>query len=112
MSKGFGKQPPSEDWTILTEGEIFTGIVKHPGTKLWQSWISLYGIEVACVTAHRNKEAADKAAQSLAAAWKEGKLATAEDVSRFIQSIETDALVQPLPPKDLKRLIQRIQDLS
>jgi hypothetical protein len=112
VSKGFGIQPPDDDWEILIAGEIFTGIVQHPVTKLWQSWISLYGIEIACVTAHRSRETATQVAQKLAIVWQEGNLNTSEDVSRFIQSIESKAIVEPLPPKALKRLQKQIQSLA
>ncbi|MEH2136845.1 hypothetical protein [Nostoc sp.] len=43
MSKGFD---PSKKKPVLEDNELTTGIVQHPVTKLWQTWISFTGYDI------------------------------------------------------------------
>lgn len=119
MAKGFGKKPPDDQtWNlakqsaILSDGEIFTGIAQHPVTKRWQSWVSLYGADITCFTAHNKREDADKVAQDIAETWKKGQLETTEEVTAYLKSLPTDDVAAPLPQKIVERLSQQIKEKS
>ncbi|AUB43236.1 hypothetical protein COO91_09409 (plasmid) [Nostoc flagelliforme CCNUN1] len=82
---------------MLEDNELTTGIVQHPVTKRWQTWISFTGNDIQCITAHANPDDADRVAKQIADAWSEGKYKTGEEVTAFIKSLPTDAVVDPLP---------------
>ncbi|MBN4003190.1 MULTISPECIES: hypothetical protein [Nostoc] len=94
MFKGFGG---SKKKSVLEDNELTTGIVQHPVTKRWQTWISFTGNDIQCITAHANPDDADRVAKQIADAWSEGKYKTGEEVTAFIKSLPTDAVVDPLP---------------
>ncbi|MEH1950389.1 MAG: hypothetical protein V7K77_26040 [Nostoc sp.] len=83
--------------SVLEENELTTGIVQHPVTGLWQTWISFTGNDIQCITAHANPDDADRVAKQIADAWSEGKYKTGEEVTAFIKSLPTDAVIDPLP---------------
>lgn len=74
-----------------------TGIVQHPVTKRWQTWISFTGHDIQCITAHKKREDANKIAKQMADAWSEGKYQTQEQVTAFIKSLPTDGVIDPFP---------------
>ncbi|WP_196525484.1 hypothetical protein [Nostoc commune] len=45
MFKGFGR---SKKKPVLEDNELTTGIVQHPVTKRWQTWISFTGHDIQC----------------------------------------------------------------
>ncbi|WP_375449327.1 hypothetical protein [uncultured Nostoc sp.] len=63
-----------------TNNELTTGIVQHPVTGLWQTWISFTGNDIQCITAHANPDDADRVAKQIANAWSEGKYKTQQIV--------------------------------
>ncbi|MHC5833051.1 MAG: hypothetical protein ACYT04_97980, partial [Nostoc sp.] len=82
---------------VLEDNELTTGIVQHPVTKRWQTWISFTGNDIQCITAHANRDDADRVAKQIADAWSEGKYKTQQEVTAFIKSLPTDAVIDPLP---------------
>ncbi|MBN3992427.1 MAG: hypothetical protein HWQ36_18345 [Nostoc sp. NMS2] len=101
MFKGFGRPKKK---SVLEENELTTGIVQHPVTGLWQTWISFTGHDIQCVTAHANRDDADRVAKQIADAWSEGKYKTQQEVTAFIQSLPTDAVIDPLPQNIVMQL--------
>ncbi|MEH1799969.1 MAG: hypothetical protein V7L13_12545 [Nostoc sp.] len=92
---------------MLEDNELTTGIVQHPVTKRWQSWISFTGHDIQCITAHANPDDADRVAKQMASAWSEGKYKTGEEVTAFIKSLPTDAVIDPLPQNIVMQLSQQ-----
>ena len=104
MFKGFGGPKKK---SVLEENELTTGIVQHPITKLWQTWISFTGHDIQCITAHNQREDANKIAKQIADAWSEGKYKTGEEVTAFIKSLPTNAVIDPLPQNIVMQLSQQ-----
>ncbi|MEH1823589.1 MAG: hypothetical protein V7L31_31695 [Nostoc sp.] len=101
MFKGFSRPKKK---AVLEENELTTGIVQHPVTGLWQTWISFTGNDIQCITAHANRDDADRVAKQMASAWSEGKYKTGEEVTAFIKSLPTDAVIDPLPQNIVMQL--------
>ncbi|MBD2527773.1 hypothetical protein [Nostoc sp. FACHB-133] len=104
MFKGFGRPKKK---SVLEENELTTGIVQHPVTGLWQTWISFTGNDIQCITAHANLDDADRVAKQIADAWSEGKYKTGEEVTAFIQSLPNDGVIDPLPQNIVMQLSQQ-----
>jgi len=51
-SKAFYQQTDAD--APLEEGLFAVGIVQHPETLLYQVWVSTNGLDITCVSAHRN----------------------------------------------------------
>jgi hypothetical protein len=92
---------------VLEENELTTGIVQHPVTGLWQTWISFTGNDIQYITAHANRDGADRVAKQMASAWSEGKYKTGEEVTAFIKSLPTDAVINSLPQNIVMQLSQQ-----
>ncbi|MHC5762344.1 hypothetical protein [Nostoc sp.] len=101
MFKGFGGPKKK---LVLEDNELTTGIVQHPVTGLWQTWISFTGNDIGCITAHANRDDADRVAKQIADAWSEGKYKTGEELTAFIKSLPTDAVIDPLPQNIVMQL--------
>lgn len=104
MFKGFGRRQKK---SVLEDNELTTGIVEHPVTKLWQTWISFTGHDIQCITAHNKREDASRVAKQMADAWSQGLYQTQEEVIAFIKSLPTDALIDPLPQDIVMQLSQQ-----
>lgn len=104
MFKGFGRRQKK---SVLEDNELTTGIVQHPVTKLWQTWISFTGQDIQCITAHNRREDASRVAKQMASAWSQGKYQTGEEVTAFITSLPTDAVIDPLPQDIVMQLSQQ-----
>ena len=109
MFKGFGdKHKQKKPKSTVDDNELFTGITQHPVTQKWQTWISFTGYDIQCVTAHNKREDADQVAKQIADSWTQRKYKTGEEVTAFIQSLPTDAVVDPLPQDVVVRLSKQI----
>ncbi|MHC0067925.1 hypothetical protein ACWATR_34385 [Nostoc sp. UIC 10890] len=104
MFKGFGRRQKK---SVLEDNELTTGIVQHPVTGLWQTWISFTGNDIQCITAHTNRDDADWVAKQIADAWSEGKYQTQEEVTGFMKSLPTDSVIDPLPQDVVMQLSQQ-----
>lgn len=94
MFKGFGRPKKK---SVLEDNKLTTGIVQHPVTLLWQTWISFTGNDIQCITAHNQRQDASQVAKQIAHVWGEGQYKTQEEVTAFIKSLPTDAVIDPLP---------------
>ena len=109
MFKGFGdKQKQKQKKSTVDDNELFTGITKHPVTQRWQTWISFTGNDIQCITAHNKREDADRVAKQIADSWTQRKYKTGEEVTAFIKTLPTDAVVDPLPQDVVVRLSKQI----
>ncbi|MBR8840971.1 MAG: hypothetical protein DSM106950_45180 [Stigonema ocellatum SAG 48.90 = DSM 106950] len=108
MSRGFGRQPQDKATTILSNGELFCGIVQHSVTGRWQTWMSFHGTDIGCVTAHKSREDADNVARQIVAAWESG-LENQEKVTAFMRSLPSDDVPDPLPQDVVMRLSKKIR---
>ncbi|MEH2012133.1 hypothetical protein [Nostoc sp.] len=104
MFKGFSRPKKK---AVLEDNELTTGIVQHPMTGLWQTWISFTGHDIGCITAHNQREDAGRVAKQIADAWSEGKYKTQEEVTAFIKSLPTNAVIDPLPQDIVMQLSQQ-----
>nr|WP_267871652.1 hypothetical protein [Nostoc sp. CHAB 5715] len=104
MFKGFS-HPKKK--AVLEDNELTTGIVQHPVTLRWQTWISFTGHDIGCITAHNQREDANKIAKQIADAWSKGKYQTQEEVTAFIKSLPTDGVIDPLPQSIVMQLSQQ-----
>ncbi len=114
MPKGFGTNPrdvydAAAQISILSDGEIRTGITQHPVTEKWQTWVSLHGTDISCFTAHEKRTDAERVAKKIAAAWESGELESGNEVTAFLKSLPSDGLVDPLPQEVLLRLVKLMQ---
>ncbi len=107
MSKGFGWKKP-EEIKLLGEDELFCGIVQHPVSRKWQTWVSFEAIDIQCITAHNKRDDADKVAKQIIAAWESGNLETQEEVTAFLKSLPSDDVPSPLPQDVVVRLSKKI----
>ncbi|SRR5579883_316321 len=105
--KLFGKKQDTAA-VLLSNDQIACGIVLHPVTKKWQTWVSLHGIDITCLTAHNKREDADKVARQIVAAWEKG-LDNQSQVKAFFQSLPSDDVVDPLPHEVVMRLSRKIK---
>jgi hypothetical protein len=87
----------AEQALIVDDDEIAIGIVQHPPTKLWQTWASLDGKHIICLTAHHDRYDAVLTALDIAMAWKLGNLTTPQEVTAFLKTLACDAAVEALP---------------
>ncbi|MEH1944078.1 MAG: hypothetical protein V7L01_28210 [Nostoc sp.] len=92
---------------VFNDNELCTGIVQHPVTQRWQTWITFTGYDIQCITAHNNRNDASQVAKQIADDWIEGKYKTGEEVTAFIKSLPTDALTDPLPQDIVMQLSQQ-----
>ncbi|MFH7025274.1 MAG: hypothetical protein ACHBN1_07695 [Heteroscytonema crispum UTEX LB 1556] len=91
---------------IVDDDEIAISIVQHPPTKRWQTWASLDGKHIICLTAHSDRYDGVLTALDIAMAWKLGNLTTPQEVTAFFQDSPSDGAVEPLPQNVSLRLSQ------
>ena len=102
-----GKKQHNNEVVLISDEEIACGIVSHPVTGRWQTWISFHGTDIGCLTAHNRREDADNVAHSIIAAWESG-LESQEEVAAFMQSLPSDDVPDPLPQDVVMRLSRKI----
>jgi hypothetical protein len=96
-----------EQAAILFDDSIVTGIVQHPVSKHWQTWVSIRKNEnINCLTAHSERYDAVLVALDIAMAWKSGNLKNPKDVAVFLKCLPSDAKVVSLPQEILLKLKQ------
>ena len=62
--------------------QIDAGVVRHPATGLWQTWISLDGTDVTLISAHHDRRMAEDVIADLKTAAQMGAVDTPADVAR------------------------------
>lgn len=88
------------------------GKVRHPITGKWQVWLSLYGVDVTCVSVHEKEQDADFRVEAFCEAWQSGQLLTTDQVQVFIKNLSSDSVPDPLPQYLLEEivLLMRVRD--
>lgn len=99
----------TEQALLMSDGKIVIGIVLHPATKLWQTWVSLSGSNITCLTAHNQRYESVLVALDIAMAWKSGNLNRQADVRMFLQSLPSDGVVGRLPQEVVIKLSKLIK---
>lgn len=70
----------------MAKYHIAAGVVQHPATSKWQTWISLYGTDVTLISAHRDQRVAEDVIADLKTAAQMGAVDTSADVAkRFVE---------------------------
>jgi hypothetical protein len=112
-----GQPAKSKGWSnlehaaILFDDSIVTGIVQHPVTKHWQTWVFVKKNDnINCLTAHSERYDAVLVALDIAMAWKAGHLKNPKDVAVFLKCLPSDAKVMPLPEEILPKLKELMVD--
>jgi hypothetical protein len=92
----------------LELSQFAAGTIQHPGTQLYQVWISTNGLDVTCVSAHRDKSRAETALQEVKALISSDDLYDEEKVVAVLQKIKQESDAEPSAlPDDLVRQILR-----
>jgi hypothetical protein len=96
------------------KAQAVVGIIKHPISTLWQSWISLYQDEIIFYAAHKTQKAAKLSAeviyQSISETWKDGLLLNSNSLAEFISTVPNRVLPEPLPKFMQESLIKVVRD--
>lgn len=106
-----------EDWKYskqisrFGETQIVVGVTRNPRNLMWQTWVSLYGNDVTCLTAHRSRQIAEQTIARYAAEYEAGKLVTPEQVSRYVEKMPTDKMPSALPQFTLREIEHQINSL-
>lgn len=80
----------SQQISRFNDVQIVIGVIRNPRNLLWQTWVSLYGNDVVCLTAHRSRQIAEKTIQKFGEASRYGKLFKPDAVARYIENMPTD----------------------
>ncbi len=89
-------------------GHYATGVIQHPITKLYQVWLSTNGLDVTCLSAHRNAKQAEADKEELKALIRSGDLYNNEKLTTLFQKLKQGSEEEPQPlPDDLVREILR-----
>jgi hypothetical protein len=89
-------------------GHYAIGIIQHPITKQYQVWLSTNGLDVTCLSAHRNVKHAEADKEELKALIKSGDLYNDEKLTALFQKLKQGSEGEPQPlPDDLVRQIIR-----
>jgi hypothetical protein len=92
----------------LEPGHYAAGVIQHPITKLYQVWLSTNGLDVTCLSAHRNLKQAEEDKEAVKALIKSGDLYNDEKLTALFQMLKRGSEEEPLPlPDDLVRQITR-----
>ncbi|MEM9009378.1 MAG: hypothetical protein AAGE59_38490 [Cyanobacteria bacterium P01_F01_bin.86] len=96
----------------LKDHQIACGVVRHPVTRNWQTWFSLYGTDITCIFASKSYGLAHAVRQMFVVELRAGCLAESAHAQNFmtgIQEIEGSELVDPLPQHALEDIGQQIR---
>jgi len=96
----------------LEDHQIACGVVRHPVTRNWQTWFSLYGTDITCIFATKSYSLAHSVRQMFVAELRAGYLTDSDRAKAFmsdIQSMEGGELVDPLPQRELETLAKQIR---
>ena len=87
------------------------GVAQHPETELYQPWISISGMDVTFVSAHKKEEDAQAVLKVLERAYMDGELVSIGGVQRLLDLFyqSGDASPEPLPSDSLMKLVESIQ---
>lgn len=96
----------------LQDHQIACGVVRHPVTRNWQTWFSLYGTDITCIFSSESYGLAHTVRQMFVAELRAGCLVQQDHAQEFIsgvQAIEGSELIDPLPQQALESLGKQIR---
>ena len=96
----------------LQEHQIACGVVRHPITRNWQTWFSLYGTDITCIFASKSYGLAHAVRQMFVVELRAGYLTESTRARTFmsdLQKLEGSELVDPLPQQSLEVIGQQIR---
>jgi hypothetical protein len=76
--------------SVLRYSPILCGVMQHPVTNYWQTWISLYRTDITLCTAHRSRTDAEAIIAAFNATWARSKLRRTEEVVSYFRQIPAD----------------------
>jgi hypothetical protein len=84
------------------------GVIQHPNTKLYQVWLSTSGLDVTCLSAHRDVKKANDDLEYVRVLIRSGDLYDEEKTTELFKKLEQGSEEVPqLLPDDLVRQITR-----
>jgi hypothetical protein len=95
----------------LADHQIACGVVRHPITRNWQTWFSLYGTDITCIFATKSYGLAHSVRQMFVAELRAGYLTDGDRAQAFmagVQSLDGGELIDPLPQRALEQLSKQI----
>jgi hypothetical protein len=101
----------SESRSSLADHQIASGVVRHPVTRNWQTWFSLFGTDITCIFSSKNYGLAHSVRQMFVAELRAGYLTDRERATSFmseLQTLEGSELIDPLPQQALEQLAFQI----
>ena len=95
----------------MAKYHIAAGVVQHPATGMWQTWISLYGTDVTLISAHRDQRVAEDVIADLKTAAQMGAVDTSAEVAQRFADLHTpgDGEPQPLPAILMRAIAMNVQ---
>jgi len=96
----------------LDDHQIASGVVRHPVTRHWQTWFSLYGTDITCIFASKRYGLAHAIRQMFVVQLRAGLLMDRDRAQAFmadIQAIDGSELIDPLPQSSLEDLGRQIR---
>lgn len=101
----------SQQISRFEESQVVVGVVRNPRNLMWHTWVSLYGNDVTCLTAHHSRQIAEKTIQNFSKAYEAGKLLDSKAVSQYIKRMPTDKMPGALPEATLREIEHKITNL-
>ncbi|NEQ46366.1 MAG: hypothetical protein F6K00_23610 [Leptolyngbya sp. SIOISBB] len=95
----------------LEDHQIACGVMRHPVTRNWQTWFSLYGTDITCIFASKDYGLAQAVRQMFVVELRSGCLVDSDRAKTFIadlQQLAGSELIDPLPQRNLETLAQQI----
>jgi hypothetical protein len=92
----------------LDPGQCAVGVVQHPATGLYQTWLSTNGLDIVCLSAHRRLMRAEVVQGELKIFLQSGDLYQEDKAAAFFAQLQEESDEEPRPlPDDLVRFIAR-----
>lgn len=96
----------------LADHQIACGVIRHPITRNWQTWFSLYGTDITCIFATKSYGLAHSVRQMFVVELRAGLMTDSDHAKTFmadVQAMEGSELIDPLPQRDLETLATQIR---
>ena len=86
------------------------GVIQHPNTKLYQVWLSVGGLDVTCLSAHRSVKKANDALKDVRVLIRSGGLYDEEETTTLFKKLElaSDETPKLLPDELVSQIVREI----
>ncbi|MDB9527820.1 hypothetical protein PN498_17630 [Oscillatoria sp. CS-180] len=98
--------------SFLADHQIACGVIRHPVTRNWQTWFSLYGTDITCIFSTKSYSLAHSVRQMFVVELRAGLMTDSDQAQSFmadIQAIDGSELIDPLPQRALESLAKQIR---